>query len=135
MNLKRVLLDFYLIAIGILVVLVVEPGPASVLPGKGKSIPCDDQNAQKIRVTLGRLTMLRFPVKPQDILPGEIVFDFKQRKNDLVIKSIKPGANTNAFVYMADRLCSFDIVTVPSGSDNILYIRDSKDEQMEAVFK
>ena len=50
---------------------------------KEKSLPCDDVKTQKVHVALGRLTILSFPIKPKDILPGESSFDFKQIKNDL----------------------------------------------------
>ncbi len=132
---KILIIDIGLIVSGMLLMSIVDAKPVTVVVSKEKSIPCDDQKTQKVRVALGRLTILRFPVKPQDILPGESSFDFKQRKNDLAIKALRPGAKTNVFVYMNDRMCSFDVVTVPSGGDDILFIKDPKDEQMEAVFK
>jgi hypothetical protein len=102
---------------------------------KEKFLPCDDMKTQKIHVALGRLTVLSFPVKPKEILPGESSFDFKQIKNDLAIKALRPGAKTNVFVYMAERRCAFDLVTVPFGGDDIIFIKDPKDKQLEVNFK
>lgn len=100
-----------------------------------KSLPCDDTKTQKVHVALGRLTILSFPVKPKDILPGESSFDFKQIKNDLAIKALRPNGKTNVFVYMLERRCAFDVITVPSGGDDIIFIRDPKDKQFEVNFK
>lgn len=102
---------------------------------KEKTLICDDSRTQQVRVSLGRLTILNFPVTPKEILPGENSFDFRQIKNDLAIKSLRPGARTNVFVYMAERRCAFDLVTVGSGGDDIIFIRDPKDRQMEANYK
>ncbi len=110
-----------------------KPSPQVV--SKEKSLPCDDVKTQKVRVALGRLTILSFPIKPKDILPGESSFDFRQIKNDLAIKALRPNAKTNVFVYMLERRCAFDIITVPSGGDDIIFVRDPKDKQLEVNFK
>lgn len=102
---------------------------------KEKVLICDDSKTQQVRVSMGRLTILNFPVTPKEILPGESSFDFRQIKNDLAIKSLKYGARTNVFVYMAERRCAFDLVTVGSGGDDIIFIRDPKDRQMEVSYK
>lgn len=100
-----------------------------------KTLPCDDAKTQRVRVALGRLTILSFPVKPKDILPGENSFDFKQIKNDLAIKALKSNGKTNVFVYMQERRCAFDVMTVLSGGDDIIFIRDPKDKLFEVKFK
>lgn len=100
-----------------------------------KTLPCDDTKTQTVRVALGRLTILSFPVTPKDILPGENSFDFRQIKNDLAIKSLRPGAKTNVFVYMAERRCSFDIITVPLNGDDMILVKDPEDHQFEVNFK
>jgi len=99
-----------------------------------KSIPCDDKRPHLVRVTFGRVTVINFPFRPKDVVPGEIVFDFKQIKNDLVIKAIKPNGHTNVLVYMEERRCAFDLVTVKSQGDDILIIRDPKESQFEVKF-
>lgn len=122
----------------VVALLVDDASAAKALPipvGKEKFLPCDDMKTQKVRVALGRLTVLSFPVKPKEILPGESSFDFKQIKNDLAIKALSPGAKTNVFVYMAERRCAFDVVTVSFGGDDIIFVRDPKDKQLEVNFK
>lgn len=100
----------------------------------GKTITCDEFKPKNILVNFGRLTVINFPVTPKEILPGEAVFDFKQIKSDLAIKALRPGARTNVFVYMQERRCSFNLTTVSSGGDDILYVRDPKDRQIEVKF-
>ncbi|MES3038359.1 MAG: hypothetical protein V4736_10675 [Bdellovibrionota bacterium] len=102
---------------------------------KEKTVPCDDAKTQKIHVAFGRLTILSFPVAPKDVLPGENNFDFKQIKNDLAVKSLRFGSKTNVFIYLAERRCAFDLVTVPSGGDDIVFVRDPKDKQLQVDFK
>ena len=104
-------------------------------PKKEKTLICDDSKTQRVSVSLGRLTILNFPVTPKEILPGENSFDFRQIKNDLAIKALRIGARTNVFVYMAERRCAFDLVTVGGGGDDIIFIRDPKDRQMEVNYK
>jgi hypothetical protein len=100
----------------------------------GRAIRCDDKKPQKVRVTVGRITVINFPFKPKDVVPGEVSFDFKKIKNDLVIKAIKSHATTNLVVYLEDRRCTFELLTVARGGDDILIVRDSKDDQMEPTF-
>ena len=101
---------------------------------KEKSIPCDDKRPRVVKVALGRVTVLNFPFKPKDVVPGSNAFDFKQIKNDLVIMSVKPGGHTNAVVYLEERRCAFDLITVKSGGDDVLIVKDPKDSQYEVKF-
>ncbi len=101
----------------------------------GKTIYCNEYEPKNVRVGLGRLTVINFPVAPKEILPGEAVFDFKQIKNDLAIKPLKPGAKTNIFVYMQERRCAFNLITVSGTGDDILFVRDPKDRQIEVKFQ
>jgi hypothetical protein len=106
----------------------------SMASEKEKSIPCDDKRPRVVKVALGRVTVLNFPFKPKDVVPGSAAFDFKQIKNDLVIMSVKPGGHTNAVVYLEERRCSFDLITVKSGGDDVLIVKDPKDSQYEVKF-
>jgi len=98
---------------------------------KEKSVTCDGLILQKVKVALGRVTMINFPVKPKDVVAGSSLFDFKQIKDDLAIKALRSNGRTNVFVYMQERRCGFDLVTVSSGGDDIVYVRDPKELQME----
>jgi hypothetical protein len=106
----------------------------SMAQDKEKSIPCDDKRPRVVKVALGRVTVLNFPFKPKDVVPGSNAFDFKQIKNDLVIMSVRPGGHTNAVVYLEERRCSFDLITVRSGGDDVLIVKDPKDSQYEVKF-
>ena len=101
---------------------------------KEKSIPCDDKRPRVVRVAMGRVSVLNFPFKPKDVVPGSTAFDFKQIKNDLVIVAIKPNAHTNAVVYLEDRRCVFDLVAVRNQGDDVLVVKDSKDSTYEVKF-
>ncbi len=101
---------------------------------KEKTIPCDDKRSRVVRIAFGRVTVLNFPFKPKDVVPGSSAFDFKQIKNDLVIMAVKPGGHTNAVVYLEERRCAFDLVTVKSGGDDVLIVKDPKDSQYEVKF-
>ena len=105
-----------------------------VKPDDAKSIICDDKKPKLVNVTLGRLTVLNFPFKPKDVVPGNQSFDFKQIKNDLIIMSTFAGGKTNVVVYLEDRRCSFNLVTVKSDGDDILIVKDPKDSQYEMRF-
>lgn len=100
----------------------------------GKTITCNEDKPNTVRVNFGRLTVINFPITPKEILPGETVFDFKQIKSDLAIKALRPNAKTNIFVYMQERRCAFNLVTVQGSGDDILYVRDPKDRQIEVKF-
>lgn len=100
-----------------------------------KTLLCTDEKVQKVRITFGRITTLNFPVAPKEVLPGEAVFDFKQIRNDLNIKSLRPNARTNVAVYLQERRCSFDLITVPTGGDDILFVRDPAEKQFEVRFQ
>ena len=103
-------------------------------PDEAKAITCDDKKPKLVSVTLGRLTVLNFPFKPKDVVPGNQAFDFKQIKNDLIIMATSFGGKTNVVVYLEDRRCSFNLVTVKSGGDDILIVKDPKDSQYEMRF-
>ena len=101
---------------------------------KEKSIACDDKFARSVRVARGRITVINFPFKPKDVVPGEVIFDFKQIKNDLVIKPLRISGRTNVVVYLEERRCVFDLTIVPARSDDILIVKDPKDAQYEVKF-
>ena len=101
---------------------------------KEKSITCDDKKPKLIRVTFGRVTVLNFPFKPKEVVLGRQIFDFKQIKIDLVIMATRTTGQTNVVVYLEERRCSFNLVTVKSGGDDILIVKDPKDSQYEVRF-
>ena len=108
---------------------------ASVAESHGQSIRCDSNHAQLVRVAAKSITTLSFPVKPKDIIPGENAFDFHRIGGDLIIKPLKPGAETNVLVYMSERRCAFQLKTVSGPGDGILTVEDPEDKLFEARFK
>jgi hypothetical protein len=96
-----------------------------------KTIPCDDKRSRPVRVAEGRLTTINFPFKPKDVVPGKLIFDFKQIKNDLLISALRSSGRTNVVVYLENRRCSFDLTTVQGQGDDILIVKDPKDSQYE----
>lgn len=101
---------------------------------KESSIACDDKKPKTVRIVPGRITVLNFPFKPKEVVPGNQAFDFKQIKNDLIIMAAKGSGHTNAVVYLEERRCSFNLVTVSSGGDDILIVKDAKDSQYDVRF-
>lgn len=101
---------------------------------KEKTIPCDDKKPRPVHIARGRITVINFPFKPKEVVPGEIIFDFKQIKNDLVIKPLRRSGRTNVVVYLEERRCAFDLITVSSKGDDILIVKDPKDSQYEVKF-
>ena len=101
---------------------------------KDTSIACDDKKPRTVRIVAGRVTVLNFPFKPREVVPGSNAFDFKQIKNDLIIMAAKGSGQTNAVVYLEERRCTFNLVTVKSAGDDILIVKDPKDSQYDVRF-
>jgi len=101
---------------------------------KEKTIPCDDKNTKPVRVAYGRITTINFPFKPKEVVPGRLIFDFKQIKNDLLISALHTAGRTNVIVYLENRRCAFDLITVSGQGDDILIVKDPKDSQYEVKF-
>lgn len=99
-----------------------------------RTITCSEKRPMPVKVAYRRVTVINFPFRPKDVIPGEVIFDFKQIKNDLVIKALKPSGHTNVLVYMEERRCAFDLVTVPGRGDDILIVKDPKESQFEVKF-
>lgn len=98
-----------------------------------KIVPCDDATPQVIRIPVGRVTTLNFPVNPKDAVPGEGGFDIKRIQQDLVIKSVRPGTTTNLVVYLESRRCFFHLVS-GIGGDESVFVRDPKEKTVEVKF-
>ncbi len=97
------------------------------------TIPCTEASPQLVRIPVGRVTVLNFPVNPKEIVPGEAGFDFKTIRQDLIIKAMKMNAKTNLFVYLEARRCFFHLVATQNG-DEILFVRDPKEKNLEVKF-
>lgn len=107
--------------------------PATLFAKPGKIVTCDDSKSQLIRIPVGRVTTLNFPITPKDAIPGEGGFDIKRIQQDLVIKAMRPGASTNLVVYLESRRCFFHLVSAASGDESI-FVRDPKEKTVEVKF-
>ncbi len=105
-----------------------------VCVAKETTIPCDDKNTKPVKVAYGRITTINFPFKPKEVVPGRLIFDFKQIKNDLLISALHTTGRTNVIVYLENRRCAFDLTTVSGQGDDILIVKDPKDSQYEVKF-
>lgn len=115
--------------------LALMPSFALAQTKPARTIVCDEKKAHEIRIPQGKVTVVNFPVKPKEIVPGDKVFDFKHIKNDLAVKALTSRSRTNAFVYLDNRRCAFSFVTVSGPGDEIVLIRDSKDNEVEVKFR
>lgn len=102
---------------------------------KEKSISCDDKNLKTVRIAFGRITTINFPFRPKEVVPGKLIFDFKQIKNDLLVSALSSSGRTNVVVYLENRRCAFDLITVSGQGDDILVVKDPKDSQYEVKFR
>jgi hypothetical protein len=100
-----------------------------------KSIECNEVKPQKVYIEPGKITVLSFPLPPKEVLPGSPVFDFKQIRNDLAIKTLGNMGHTNVIVYVEQRRCVFDIRSVHQGGQDVLVVRDPKDKLVELESK
>ncbi len=101
---------------------------------KEKTIPCDDKQTRAVRVARGQITTINFPFRPKEVVPGATIFDFKQIKNDLLVSALHSSGRTNVVVYLDNRRCAFDLITVQNQGDDILIVKDPKDSQYEVKF-
>ena len=106
---------------------------ANIKPAR--TIPCDEKKAHEVRIARSRVTVLNFPIKPKEVVPGENVFDFKNIKNDLAVKALTSRARTNVFVYLDSRRCAFSFVTVPTSGDEIVLVRDAHNKEVEVNYR
>jgi hypothetical protein len=98
-------------------------------------VPCDEKKAHEVRIPRSRVTVLNFPVKPKEVVPGENVFDFKSIRNDLAVKALTSQARTNVFIYLDNRRCAFSLITVPVSGDEIVLVRDANNREVEVNFR
>jgi len=108
----------------------------TVLAAETHTLRLKSEVIGKIRVTPGRSTVLSFPSKPLKVILGNKgVFAIQYVENDLAIAALTPGAQSNMFVYLEGRRFAFDLRAVPSGGDEMVFIRDDKDRLTEVQLK
>ncbi len=80
-------------------------------------------------------TVLTFPFKPDVHVGKKDVFDIIYVKNDLVVSAMAPGAKTNIFIYLLGRRYTLKLIYGGSAADEIVAIRDPKEEKLEVEIK
>jgi hypothetical protein len=103
---------------------------------KARTVLCSDENEEKIYLSLGRNTILNFPARPLDSVHGNRgLFASTYKQNDLILSPLQSGAKTNLSVYLESRRCNFDLVTVASGADSEVKVRDGKTMRIKVRIK
>ena len=101
---------------------------------KARYLTCPQKYPQTIRVPLGDAMIMEFPEKPKHSLPGKNAFDFQYIDNDIGIKSLRPGARANLFVYLGKKRCAFKLITTSAHSDDIVVVKYPKEKTIEAKY-
>jgi hypothetical protein len=103
---------------------------------KARTVYCSDNKLEKILVAPGRNTTLNFPAPPTKAVPGnQGLFGILYVEDDLIISALRPGARTNLSVYLDGRRCSFDLVTIGQGADDIVQVRDPDEQKIKVRIK
>ena len=80
--------------------------------------------------------MLSFPAKPSKVILGNSgLFAVEYVENDLALAALQAPAHSNLFVYLEGRRYGFDLRTVPTGGDDVLFIRDGKSRRLKVRIK
>ncbi len=90
-------------------------------------VNCDGTRAQSIKVGSSQIVVLDFIMPPKEVIPSKNVFLIRAIKSDLVIKPQAPGSRSLLVVYVENKRCVLDLVTVPTKSNDVYLIRDPKD--------
>lgn len=98
-----------------------------------KTIACDSAK-NTVRISTKKVTALSFLENPKELVPGNSSFDFKRVQNDIFIKSLYSGAQTNLFVFVGSRRCRFNLVTAENNVDDLLEVREPLENVMEVEF-
>ena len=117
------------IASGFLILLL-----STVAHAKARYLNCPVKNPRTVRVPLDDVLIMQFPEKPEHSLAGKNAFDFKYIGSDIGIKSVKPNAKSNLFVYLGKKRCAFRLITVNSKSDDVVVVSYPKEKFVEVKY-
>lgn len=95
-----------------------------------KTMFLDEMQILVVRVH-GDGTVLSFPTKPEVHIGKKTEFGITDVKNDLVISARTPNSKTNLFVYLEGRRFTLKLVYGGVSGDQIVSVRDSKDQSFE----
>ena len=102
--------------------------------GGVRTIRLNQTMVGRINVSPGRSTILSFPTKPTKVILGnQGLFGIEYIESDLAVAALSSHSQSDIFVYLEGRRFAFDLVTVPSGSDTIVLVRDLSEVPEEQV--
>jgi hypothetical protein len=98
-------------------------------------IQLDDQHIETIHVHRNG-TVISFPVPPKKVILGrKKSFDLEYIENDVAIAPLTNDGTSNLFVYMLGRRFSFRLVVSQQGGDEIILVRDPRDQSFRVEVK
>lgn len=113
-----------------LIVLMALSLPAASFAKMPRTLYLGDTKMETITVSPNRTVILSFPTRPSKIVLGQkSLFAVEYVEQDLAISPLRMSAASNLFVYLEGRRFGFNLIT-GSGGDDIVVIRDSKEEKV-----
>ena len=102
----------------------------------GRTVYMSEDKLIRVNVIPGRSTILSFPSKPTKVILGNSgLFAVEYVESDLALAALQAPARSNLFVYLRGRRYGFDLGTVTSGGDDVLFIRDGKSRKLKVRIK
>jgi len=94
-------------------------------------VNCDETKIVTIYIRPNFGTIINFPIKPDSVLLGSNrQFSIQYIKNDVALTALNSQANTNMFVYLFGRRCSFLLTTNSSKYDNVVRVKDPDENKI-----
>lgn len=100
--------------------------------GAYRVVSCDETKVIQVNVRPNFGTIINFPVKPESVLLGSTKqFSIQYVRNDVALTALSSSANTNMFVYLFGRRCSFLLRTTMGAYDGVIRVRDSDESKIK----
>lgn len=80
-------------------------------------------------------TVISFPLKPDIHVGKKGSFDIVFVENDLVVSPKIIGTKTNLFIYLLGKRYTIKLIYSGNGGDQIISIRDSRENRLEVEVK
>ena len=94
-------------------------------------VNCDETKITTIFVRPNFGTIINFPIKPDRVLLGSTkLFSIQYIKNDVALTALSSQANTNMFVYLYGRRCSFLLTTSAGRYDSVVRVKDPDENKI-----
>ena len=97
-----------------------------------RTVKCDEAKVATIFVRPNYGTIINFPIKPDNVLLGSTKqFSVEYIKTDIALTALNSSANTNMFVYLFGRRCSFLLTTSTGRYDSVVRVIDPEEAKMK----